>query len=201
MRRRCDRRARTASSSATGMSSRRARRPARHRIQAPSSVTSRSRTATCTSRRARDGRYLNPLRPGAMGPFEDGTRPTTRSVVASRRGMLVAETYDETPLAVPRPWFDLPVMPALVRWRLLDARGRVASAGDGGRLPTHDPTRVRVRRSVGTGNDPEPRARARPVQASSSRARSPTSAQAATWSSSQSRTAAATRRAPGSRSI
>ena len=73
----------------------------------------------------RDGRYLNPLRPGAMGPFVDDTRPTVRSVVA-RDDMLVAETYDETPLAVPRPWFDLPVMPALVRWRLLDSRGRVA---------------------------------------------------------------------------
>ena len=59
-----------------------------------------------------DGRYLNPLRPGAMGPFVDDTRPTVRSVV-SRDDMLVAETYDETPLAVPRPWFDLPVMPAL----------------------------------------------------------------------------------------
>jgi Peptidase family M23 len=73
----------------------------------------------------RDGRYLNPLRPGAMGPFVDDTKPTVRSVVA-RDGMLVAETYDETPLAVPRPWFDLPVMPALVRWRLLDSSGRVA---------------------------------------------------------------------------
>ena len=41
-------------------------------------------------------------------------------------GELVAETYDETPLSVPRPWHDLPVMPALVRWRLLDARGHVA---------------------------------------------------------------------------
>ena len=48
-----------------------------------------------------------------------------RSVIA-RDGLLVAETYDETPLAIPRPWHDLPVMPALVRWRLLDAKGRVA---------------------------------------------------------------------------
>jgi hypothetical protein len=73
----------------------------------------------------RDGRYLNPLRSGAMGPFVDDTTPSVRSVVA-RDGLLVAETYDETPLAVPRPWYDLPVMPALVRWRLLDAQGRVA---------------------------------------------------------------------------
>ena len=72
----------------------------------------------------RTGRYLNPLRQGALGPFADATTPTVRSV-ALRSGELVAETYDETPLAVPRPWHDLPVMPALVRWRLLDARGRV----------------------------------------------------------------------------
>ena len=73
----------------------------------------------------RNSRYLNPLRPGAMGPFVDDTRPEVRSVIA-KDGLLVAETYDETPLAIPRPWHDLPVMPALVRWRLLDAEGRVA---------------------------------------------------------------------------
>ena len=76
--------------------------------------------------------------------------------------MLVAETYDETPLAVPRPWHDLPVMPALVRWRLLDSGGRVAlgwSTAVDFRLD--DPARVRVRRPVGSGNDPEPRPRAR----------------------------------------
>jgi Peptidase family M23 len=66
----------------------------------------------------RDGRYLNPLRPGALGPYADDTRPTVRSVRAVG-GELVAEAYDETPLAVPRPWYDLPVMPALVRWRVL----------------------------------------------------------------------------------
>ncbi len=74
----------------------------------------------------RNGRYLNPLRPGAMGPFVDSTTPSVRSVVVDG-GQLVAEAYDETPLAVPRPWHDLPVMPALLRWRLLDARGTVVS--------------------------------------------------------------------------
>lgn len=72
----------------------------------------------------RSGRYLNPLRHGAMGPFVDDTTPSIRSVVIDD-GLLVAEAYDETPLAVPRPWHDLPVMPALLRWRVLDARGRV----------------------------------------------------------------------------
>jgi hypothetical protein len=70
----------------------------------------------------RDGRYLNPLRRGALGPYTDDTRPTVRSVRVVA-GELVAETYDETPIAVPRPWYDLPVMPALVRWHVVDGRG------------------------------------------------------------------------------
>lgn len=73
----------------------------------------------------RSGRYLNPLRPGAMGPFVDHTRPRVASVRAeSGRLALVAEAYDETPLAIPRPWHDLPVMPALLRWRLVDGKGQ-----------------------------------------------------------------------------
>jgi hypothetical protein len=77
----------------------------------------------------RDGRYLNPLRPGALGPFVDDTTPSLRRAYI-RGGLLVAEPYDETPLAVPRPWHDLPVMPSLVRWRLLDDRGRVVRGWD-----------------------------------------------------------------------
>jgi hypothetical protein len=83
----------------------------------------------------RDGRYLNPLRRGAMGPFADDTRPWMpvlrtqvdgRSVDPAAVGAfdLVVEAYDETPIAIPRPWHNLPVTPALVRWRVLDARGR-----------------------------------------------------------------------------
>jgi hypothetical protein len=74
-----------------------------------------------------NGRYLNPLRPGALGPYTDDTTPSVASVVVDRRSRaLVAETYDRTPIAVPRPWFDLPVMPALVRWRIVDDKGRSA---------------------------------------------------------------------------
>ena len=72
----------------------------------------------------RDGRYLNPLRSGALGPFVDDTTPSARSVVF-RDGVLIAETYDEAPVAVPRPWYDLPVMPALLRWRVLGTHGSV----------------------------------------------------------------------------
>lgn len=74
----------------------------------------------------RNGRYLNPLRPGAMGPYADDTRPLVRTVAVRRHsGLLVTETYDAPPVAVPRPWHDLPVMPAVVRWRLLATSGRL----------------------------------------------------------------------------
>jgi len=77
-----------------------------------------------------DGRHRNPLRPGAMGPYSDRTRPTIHALDVERgpgafrhpasRGTfdLVVEVSDETPLPVARPWFGRPVMPALVRWRL-----------------------------------------------------------------------------------
>jgi hypothetical protein len=84
---------------------------------------------------ARSGRYLNPLRPGAMGPFIDDTTPSASRITTEIRGRqvspkarhpfdLVAQLQDKTPLAVARPWHDLPVMPALVRWCLLDSSGR-----------------------------------------------------------------------------
>jgi hypothetical protein len=88
---------------------------------------------------SRNGRYLNPLRPGAMGPYVDHTRPRLLRVSAERDGRrlaanvrlatfdLVVEVEDETPLAVPRPWHGLHVMPALVRWRVLDESGHPAS--------------------------------------------------------------------------
>ncbi len=73
----------------------------------------------------RDGRYLNPLRPGALGPYADTTRPWLHRLTVEAGNGIVAEVRDETQLAVPRPWHNLPVMPALVRWRLLTTTGRV----------------------------------------------------------------------------
>jgi hypothetical protein len=78
----------------------------------------------------RDGRYLNPLRPGALGPYADTTRPWLHRLTVEARNGIVAEVRDETQLAVPRPWHDLPVMPALVRWRLLTPAGRVVRPWD-----------------------------------------------------------------------
>ena len=79
----------------------------------------------------RDGRYVNPLRPGALGPFADNTRPVLRNLRLETAGRalagraltgvvdLVVEATDTTPLAVPAPWNDKPVTPALLRWRLV----------------------------------------------------------------------------------
>jgi hypothetical protein len=78
----------------------------------------------------RDGGYVNPLRRGAMSPFVDATSPAVRRVRVQRDGVrvnryhvtgrvdLVAECTDVSPMAVPAPWNDKPVVPALVRWRL-----------------------------------------------------------------------------------
>ena len=82
------------------------------------------------------GRYVNPLRPGAMGPFVDDTTPFVTRVTVEQGGRrlqssgargafdLITEVGEETPIAVPRPWFGLPVMPAVVRWRLVTETGR-----------------------------------------------------------------------------
>ena len=83
----------------------------------------------------RDGVYVNPLRAGALGPYVDPTPPVVKSLRVERddhgvsrealRGRidLVVEAFDVTPLAVPKPWANRPVTPALVRWRLVDSSG------------------------------------------------------------------------------
>ena len=85
----------------------------------------------------RDGVYVNPLRPGALGPYADTTRPRVKelgatldgSVIPTRatRGTieLVVEAYDETPIPVPGRWGGKPVTPALLRWRVTSGAGRV----------------------------------------------------------------------------
>jgi hypothetical protein len=85
----------------------------------------------------RDGRYLNPVRPAALGPYADPTAPVVRSLRVERNGEgvsresvrggvdLVAEAFDTTPLAVPKPWANRPVTPALMRWRVVGRAGAV----------------------------------------------------------------------------
>jgi hypothetical protein len=89
----------------------------------------------------RNGVYLNPLRPGAMGPYSDPTRPAVSAVELERPADaahvaptaatgafdVVAEVSDRTPIPVAAPWHDMPVMPALVRWRVVGMRGAVTS--------------------------------------------------------------------------
>ena len=83
----------------------------------------------------RNGVYVNPLRHGALGPFVDTTTPLVKQLhaeiggrpVSLARGAvdLVVEAYDETPIRVPGRWGGKPVTPALLRWRLTTASGRV----------------------------------------------------------------------------
>jgi hypothetical protein len=79
------------------------------------------------------GVYVNPLRPGALGPYRDDTRPTVHAISFERDGRaagdrvsgtidIVTEAWDSTPVAVPAPWNDKPVTPAFVEWRLVGDR-------------------------------------------------------------------------------
>ncbi len=83
--------------------------------------------------------HVNPLRPGALAPFRDATRPMVHAFSFERDGKaigtsvrgrvdLVVEAWDAPPLAVPPPWNAKPVAPALVRWRVLGARSTLAAA-------------------------------------------------------------------------
>ena len=78
------------------------------------------------------GVYVNPLRPRALSPYVDRTRPVVASVAAvSPDGVrldprhvsgtigIVAEAYDTPPLAPPPPWQDARLVPAQLRWRLV----------------------------------------------------------------------------------
>jgi hypothetical protein len=78
----------------------------------------------------RSGAYRDPLRPGALTPWRDTTRPKVTRIVLSRNGRalspaaisgavdVIAEAHQLPPLAVPEPWQGLPVTPARVRWRV-----------------------------------------------------------------------------------
>lgn len=78
----------------------------------------------------RAGVYRDPLRPGALTPWQDTTTPRVTSVVFSRNGRelspssisgavdVIAEAQQMPPLPVPAPWNGLPVTPARLRWRV-----------------------------------------------------------------------------------
>ena len=70
-----------------------------------------------------NGVYVNPLRPGGLGPYNDTTAPDIAAVslVRTRDGSLtvLANAYDMPSLQVPGDWANEPVTPALLRWRVL----------------------------------------------------------------------------------
>ena len=80
------------------------------------------------------GRYVNPLRPGGLGPFADSTSPQIVKLTFRSHGLrveptavkgtvnLVADAADIAAGVTPAPW---PVTPALLRWRILKG-GKVA---------------------------------------------------------------------------
>ena len=85
------------------------------------------------------GGYLNPLRPGALGPYVDRTPPTVTSIEFLRRDGreveadalsgrvdIVAEVIDTTPMIVPAPWSHLPVTAKRIRWNLAQGRRAIA---------------------------------------------------------------------------
>jgi hypothetical protein len=81
---------------------------------------------------------VNPLARGHLEPYQDASQPEIVALNAiDARGApldpsriaspfeLVAQAQDMPPFPVPPPWQDLPVTPAIVRWRLTGAAGRV----------------------------------------------------------------------------
>ena len=83
-----------------------------------------------------DRQYVNPLAPGHLEPYGDATAPHVASIELKQsvggpdlvptlvRGRieLIADAYDTPSLPVPGDWHGLPVTPAVVEWRLQDAR-------------------------------------------------------------------------------
>lgn len=82
--------------------------------------------------------YVNPLRPGALTPYRDTTRPYVHEISFERNGVptgprlsgsvdFVAEAGDTPAIEPPAPWAGVPVTPALVEWRLAGTSWHVAA--------------------------------------------------------------------------
>jgi hypothetical protein len=71
--------------------------------------------------------YVNPLRPGGLGPYSDPVAPSIDGVSATRKPdgtiSLVASAHDTTWPRVAAPWTNEPVTPALLRWRVYPTGG------------------------------------------------------------------------------
>ena len=86
-----------------------------------------------------DGRAVNPLAPGHIGPYADRTTPRVNSISfrareTSREGLpnlvrgrvlLVAGAEDDPTMNAPEAWSGLPVTPALLTWEIRSWNGRL----------------------------------------------------------------------------
>jgi hypothetical protein len=83
------------------------------------------------------GPHRNPLRRGALEPFEDFQPPTVSKITFSRHGKAVPRTavagrvdvivdaFDTPALPAPAPFNGMPVAPVRLRWRVLHRRSTV----------------------------------------------------------------------------
>jgi hypothetical protein len=83
--------------------------------------------------------YVNPLRPGGIGPYVDRTPPTVASVRFLSNGrelapdtltghvQVIVDAFDTTPILVPKPWSNLPVTPARISWSVTLGSRRVVA--------------------------------------------------------------------------
>jgi hypothetical protein len=86
-----------------------------------------------------DGKYVNPLAPGHLGPNDDRTTPRVTSITLRRsetsrdqlpnrvtgRVLLIASAEDDPTISAPGAWRGLPVAPALVTWKIRTWTGQV----------------------------------------------------------------------------
>jgi hypothetical protein len=85
------------------------------------------------------GRVTDPLLPGHLTPYRDGTKPEVTSIELHSsdeapalmpnfvRGtvQLLAEAYDRPWIAVPGSWNDMPITPSLITWHIETWNGKV----------------------------------------------------------------------------
>jgi hypothetical protein len=87
------------------------------------------------------GSYRNPLRKGALTPFNDHAAPTVVSVQLLTPGGsradyqhiagaidIIADVYDTPPLAPPPPWNLARLAPAAISWDIVDSKGALVES-------------------------------------------------------------------------
>jgi Peptidase family M23 len=84
-----------------------------------------------------DGTYVNPLRLGGLAPYIDDTVPQIPKLTFYSAGRpiapetvsgtvdITAEAFDTSPMAIPFPWNQAIVTPALIRWRIVQGQNTI----------------------------------------------------------------------------